>query len=568
MDVITDDLTRLGERLEILEHRVYALEHPAEEASLLPEKAERPPAASVATNEPQFEQTAGMFSVLGKAMLGIAGAYVLRAIAESGSLPKLAVVVTAIAYAGIWLIWAARLPAEALFARTTFAITSALILAPMLWELTLRFNVLPAWATAAVLAAFVMGASFLAWKHNLESVFWIANVTVVLESLALLMATHNMVPFIWALLITAMIAEFAAARGRNLGVRALVALAADLAICALIYIYYDPTNVPSNYSAFPATALLAPGIVLLLIYAASDAFQTSILHQPISFFETGQAVIAFLLAALSVLRFGSSVGGPVLGAFCLLFAAAGYTAVFIYFDRSPEQRNYHVYATGSAALLVAGSYMILPSPWLALCLAFIAILATFGGVRTLHLTLEFHGLIYMAAAAFASGLLNYVYRALVGNFPAAPSLTVWMVVVSSILCYAGADRYPGDEWKQRVIHVVAATFAVGGTAALLIFALMRISEAITTTGPHLIAFIRTLTICSVALALAYCGSRWQRKELAWIAYATLIFVAAKLLFEDLRHGQLVFIAASIFLFAVTLILVPRLIRPGQRSFQQ
>ena len=99
----------------------------------------------------------------------------------------------------------------------------------------------------------------------------------------------------------------------------------------------------------------------------------------------------------------------------------------------------------------------------------------------------------------------------------------------------------------------------------VIFALMRISEAVMTTGPHLIAFVRTLVICAVALTLAYCGSRWQRKELAWIAYATLAFVAAKLLFEDLRHGQLVFIAASIFLFAVTLILVPRLVRPGQRG---
>ena len=566
MEVITDDLTRLSTRLEILERRVYALEHPSEEAAPLPEQAESQSAAKVATREPQFAQTAGMFSVVGKAMLGIAGAYVLRALAESGSLPKLAVVVTAIAYAGIWLIWAARLPEEALFARTTFATTSALILAPMLWELTLRFNVLPAWTTAAVLAAYVMLALFLARKHDLESIFWIANVTALLESLALLMATRNMIPFIWALLTMAMIVEFSAARGRKLGVRALVAFAADLAICALIFIYYDPTNVPLNYSAVTAASLLAPGIVLLLIYAGSDAYQTSILHRPISVFETGQAVIAFLLAALSVLRFGSSVGGPALGAFCLFFAAAGYTAVFIYFDRSPEQRNYHVYATGSAALLVAGSYMVLPSPWLALCLALISILVTYFGVRTLHLTLEFHGLMYLAAAAYTAGLLNYVYRALVGNFPAAPSLTNWIVVVSAILCYALADRYPGDEWKQRIIHVVAATFAVSGTSALVIFALMRISEAIMITGPHLIAFVRTLAICAVALTLAYCGSRWQRKELAWIAYATLVFVSAKLLFEDLRHGQLVFIAASIFLFAVTLILVPRLIRPGQRGY--
>ena len=36
-------------------------------------------------------------------------------------------------------------------------------------------------------------------------------------------------------------------------------------------------------------------------------------------------------------------------------------------------------------------------------------------------------------------------------------------------------------------------------------------------------------------------------------------------FEDLRHGHLAFIAASIFLFAVTLIVVPRVARTGLRT---
>ncbi|MGB9407947.1 MAG: hypothetical protein WCA89_10440, partial [Terracidiphilus sp.] len=81
---------------------------------------------------------------------------------------------------------------------------------------------------------------------------------------------------------------------------------------------------------------------------------------------------------------------------------------------------------------------------------------------------------------------------------------------------------------------------------------------------HPIAFIRTLALCALALALAFAGSRWRRIELTRIAYATLALVAAKLLFEDLRQGRLEFIAASIFLFAITLIAVPRLARMGQK----
>jgi hypothetical protein len=83
-------------------------------------------------------------------------------------------------------------------------------------------------------------------------------------------------------------------------------------------------------------------------------------------------------------------------------------------------------------------------------------------------------------------------------------------------------------------------------------------------GAHHVAFIRTLTACTAAIALAYGGAHWLRMELTRIGYATLALVAVKLLLEDLRHGHLAFIAGSIFLFAITLIVVPRVGRVGQR----
>ena len=103
-----DALARLTARVENLEHRISVLEHPSETAASVPAEPATP-----ATLQPTAEafpsaEAGGVFPVLGKAMLGIAGAYVLRAVAESGSFPKLAVVVLALAYAGMWLVWAAR----------------------------------------------------------------------------------------------------------------------------------------------------------------------------------------------------------------------------------------------------------------------------------------------------------------------------------------------------------------------------------------------------------------------------------------------------------------------------
>jgi hypothetical protein len=563
-----DALARLTARLEKLERRVSTLEHPTETSASAPAAPVKPATLQPTREAFPFAQEGGAFPVLGKAMLGIAGAYLLRAVAESGSFPKLAVVVLALAYAGMWLIWAARVPAAAYFASTVYAITAALILAPMLWELTLRFEVLPSSATAGVLSVFVVSAYALAWKRSLTSVVWVVNVTAVLTSLALLIATRDLAPFTSALLIMALASEAAAARNHWLRLRPLVAAAADLGVWILLYIYSRPEGIPSDYKNVARPVLLALGCTLFLVYGASIVFRTMRLRKKISVFEIGQTVIAFLLAAFSVLRFGASAGAPgvsvMLGAFCLLLSAVCYAAAYAYFDRHHEERNYHVYATWSAALFLAGSFLCLPPMLLTLCLSVAAIVATLLGVRASRLTLEFHGLAYLAAAAYASGLLDYAGRALAGTFPAVPGWTVWIVAASAVSCYAVGGRFRTERWNQRLLQLLSAILAVAAAVTFLVSLLVWLAAIGITTGASQVAVIRTLITCLAALALAFIGSRWQRSELIWIAYGTLALVTAKLLFEDLQHGHPGSTAVSIFLYAMALILVPRMARVGRR----
>ena len=561
MDDLLDALARLTDRLEHLERRVCALEH----SSATPASLHTPitaPAQETPIKQPSgLPQTGGLFSVVGKAMLGIAGAYLLRAVAESGALPQVMVVVLALAYAGMWLLWAARVKADLRFAGAAYALTSAFILAPMLWELTLHFKVLPAFGTAGVLSAFAVGASVLAWKRNLGPVIWVANVTAVVMALALMIATHNLVPFLAALVIMAFASEFAAGRNRWLRLRFLVAPASDIAVWILIYIYSLPESARSEYGGVPSAVLLALPSALFLIYGASIALRTTGLNQRITIFEIGQTTIAFSLAAVSWLWFGPSARSG-LGIFCLLVSATCYAAAFVRFDRLSGQRNFYVYSSWSAALLLAGSFLCLPSSLLALVLSGAAILATFVGVRTARLTPEFHGLLYLAAAAFASGLLEYAVRALAADFPNAPGWMVWVVAASVLLCYVVGGRFPGERWNQRLLRLLSAILAVSAAATLLVSALVWLAAMGMTPDASHIAVIRTLITCALALSLAFGGSRWQRVELVWTAYGMLALVTAKLLFEDLPHGRSGSIAVSIFLYAVALILVPRMARLG------
>lgn len=561
MDDLLDALARLTDRLEKLERRVSALESPSATIVSFPVPAVHPAAAPSAGTD-NLPEASGVFAVVGKAMLGIAGAYLLRAVAESGSFPKLAVVVLALAYASMWLVWASRVPAEARFASTAYAATAALILAPMLWELTLVFKVLSAFATAGILVAFVATAFALAWKRSLVAIVWVAYGTAVVTAIALLVATHDLIPFLCALLFMALISEIAAAGSRWLSLRPLVAGAADLAVGILIYIYSSPESVRTDYRSVGTTVILTLGAVLFVIYGASVALRTIRLHQRITIFEIGQTVIAFLLAAFSVYSFSSRVGTA--GVVYLLLSGACYTAGFACFDRLPELRNYHVYATWGVALVLVGSFLCFPPLPLSLGLSVAAITATFLGIRSSRLTLEFHGLLYLAAAAWVSGLLDYAGRALAGAFPAVAGWTVWIVAASAVLCYSIGGRFRGEQWNHRVLRLLSATLAVSAAVTFLVSALVWLAAAGMTVGESHVAIIRTLITCAVALAMAYSGSRWQRVELIWIAYGVLALVTVKLLFEDLHHGHPGSIAVSISLYAVALIAVPRMARMGRR----
>lgn len=565
MDDLPGTLARLTTSLEALERRVYALEHPSPIQPPIPAQADTQTATAHTAPTRSSTQAGGAFSVVGKAMLGIAGAYLLRALAESTTFPRAAVIAIAIAYAAMWLVAATRVKAEAWFASVAYAATSVLILVPMLWELTLRFRVFPSAMAASVLATFVVASFALAWKRHFTAIVWVTAAAGSAAALIMAVATHDLVPFIVAILVMAIASEYAAARNRSMAIRLWVAASADIAVSALIYIGSRPEGARIDYKEVNAIFLLALAPILLLIYAASATLQTMLRRTRITFFQASQTLVAFLLASWSMLAFRSGTGAVVLGLLCLMSSALGYALVFARFAATMERRNYHVYAAGSAALFLTGVYLCLPPVWLVLLLGMAAIAATILGVRTGHLTLEFHGLAFLWAAAFSSGLLVYIAHAFAGTFPASPAWLVWIVAAAAGLAYAFQRRFQADQWLHYLLDVLSAILAVGATAALLVWATVRLMVVAITPGASHIAVIRTLITCALALALAYSGSRWQRKELGWLADGTLVFVASKLVFEDMGHGHLGFTAASIFLYAITLLSVPRLVRLGQKT---
>lgn len=553
---IPDPLTvRLDARLDDLERRVSLLE---QRAAPLPASAGQPIAAPPAPPLPEFAFSSGALTILGRAMLGIAGAYLLRALEESGSLPRLAVASAALLYAMLWLAVAARVRDQGWPASTTYACTSALILAPMLWELTLRFNLLPAAATAAVLAGFALLASLLAARR--PAVVAVAHIAVAVVALALAVAAHSLPPFLATLLFLTALGEYAVLRSSPVRARLLVAIATDIGVWALIYIYMGAPSTRAEYPPLGVAALLAPGLVLFTLAGSGTVVRTLAQHRPITIFDIFQTTLAFLLAASALLAFGPSSAALVFGCSCMLLASAGYAVVLLRVSAPAGPRTEGVFAAWSAALLLAGGWFCLPPQSLAALLCILALAAVLLARRRSQPPLDLHIMLFLAAAAVASGLPAYAFLALAATPSGLAPWSIFLVTVAALCCYLAARPQSGLNRTRLALRVISALFALAALSALAAGGLAGLLALRLLPQPHHLAFIRTLTLCVAALLLAYCGARWRRFELTRLGYVVLILVAAKLLLDDLRHGHLEFVAASIFLFALTLIAVPRMAR--------
>jgi len=566
VDGIASAVDQLSERVRELERRVSALEDPAAGSNyprLTGTEIQEPRVRTPGRAFPLLDASGGAVPVLGKAVLGIAGAYLLRAIAESGTVPKLPVSLVAIVYAALWMVWAAKKHTTSRFAGVTYGITSALILSPLLWESTVRFQVLSPAFAAAVLAAFLVLSLALAWQHNLQGIPWIAMLASVGTALALIIGTRELVPLTAALLAVALAAEVAACLGRRLSLRAVPALAADFAVWLLVYVLTSSGGVPEGYRPVSAATITALCLALAVIYGASIGVRSFGLRQRITLFEIGQGVLAFALAAYGVMRATQGSAAAALGALFLLLAAACYWGALSRFTEEAYTRNRRVSANWAAALLLAGGFLLFPANLQVPILCLAAAAAAFVYTRTRKLSLGLHASLYLVAAAAVSALPAYAASALAGSVPAAPGWTVWIVVISAVTCYAVGSRRGEDQGKRRLLWVVPAALVGFAGTALAVAAIVGLFAGRMELGASRLSVVRTIVNCALALVLGFLGSRWKRVELGWVAYAAVAFGTLKLLFEDLRFGNAASLVVSLLFYGLILILLPRWTRRGK-----
>lgn len=560
MDDFPDALSALASRMDALEKRVHDLEHPGEVIAQAAAELGSAGAVTAPVDTFSVEQTGSIFPTLGKTMLGFAGGFLLRALAESAKLPIWVVEALAIAYAVGWLVLATKSNAKSNLASVVYGGTSILILGPMLWELIFRFKAMSPVGAAFVIVGFVVVATVFTWNRGSAVVYSTTQAACALIALALSIASHALMPFVFALLLMFLVAEYAAARDRGRSIRPWIALATDLAISGALFVYSGLPTSRTQYPDIQIALLLAPSGMLLLICAGSVAINTALLHRKITVFETGQCVLAFLLAVASILSFRPDGALSILGTACLSLSLLCYWGAFGVYRRVADQFNFRVFATWAMGLFLAGFLWLLSPNEAGACLSLAALISFVLGARYACLVLDFHGVVLLFTSALISGLFEYSIRTLAGPLTTRVSWSGLWVAACSLVCFATFKPRARETWHRQALHFISALVAASAVLALFVQMLLRLATLFITPDAFHVAFLRTLAVCSVATALAYGGASWRRQEMTQIAYIALAFEATKLIFEDMRLGHMEFTAASFILFATALFSVPRLAR--------
>jgi hypothetical protein len=536
-----------------------------------------PPVAVVPTPEPPAAERWGPVALLGRTLMVLGGAYLFRALTESGALPALAGVGLGLAYALLWLWLADRAAVAGRRLSASFhGAAFALIAAPLAWEAASRFEVFSATEGSATLAALTGAALAVAWRRDLRSVAWLASLAALLSAWAFMGSVAPVIPAACVLVLVA-VADDWVARARGWLVLSWVSAAAadlTLAFMAMGELLGEGAAVRPG-QGYGLAALLLGHFVL---FAGSAALRAAGRGWRVRWFDLFQlpaaALVgyggAFLLARrLPPLALGLGLGSVLVG-----LAALEVTRRL--FERRAEHRHAYVFfAWTGLVLILGGSALLVPPAGRAVAWAAAAVVLAWIASRRHSVTLGLHAWVSGTAAAVASGLLVYAAYAFAASaegpwVPLRPAS--WLVLLA--LAVAASLDLPAESpfWSRvetRAVKLMLLAVLAWGAFGVACGALAHWLAGAPGAGagapadPAALALLRMGVVAAAALLLGWLGRFRRYREAAWLVYPVLVLGAFKLVLEDFLLGRAAELFGALALYGAVLILAPRLARASQ-----
>ena len=556
---------RLESRLERVEQRLARLESvsPAPGSIVEPTHAEPEEAA---LRGPLSEGEA--LPIIGRALLVLGGAFVLRALTESGLLPQGAGIALGLAYAALWFILADRAGGGTRRRTATLrGLAASIIGFPLLWEATVKFGVLSPPASALALLALTALALSVAARRQLLALAWVVTLGAVATALVLAVATKMMVGFVSVLLLLGLATVWLAGIRRWHGIAWVVAIAADLLVLLMtaMALLGDSDRVSQLFSP---GGLVSLQLALPVIYVGSFICRTLAHRRDVSIDETLQGVVASLIGfggAIALTRSTAITSVP-LGIVSLVMVAGCYGVSFAYVDRRLGlKRGFVLYSSLALLFTLVASIVLFRGVVLALTLCAVGLVVASVGSWRSRATLSLHGAVYLIAAAVSSGLVaasvNLMVRpsdSLAGTIGpvmlavlVAAAIYVWLPVAAHGRTWGRYSTLP------KVVVLVVLVLGIGGAITGWVApALPRLPGGAIDAAA--LGVLRTAILAVAAVAARRAGRLRGLAEVGWLVYPVLIAGGLKLLLEDLRTGRPATLVVSLVLYGGALILVPRM----------
>jgi hypothetical protein len=555
----------LEEAVSRQERRVAALE--GLNATQRGEEAGRPESRKDADSSPapvvdQWSMSAfkGTPALVGRSLLILAGAFLLRALTEAGTLATATGVALGLAYGASWIFAAAMAARKGARASAGFfGVCAAVIASPLIFEASTEFGVLSPTGSAAMLALMTAAGLILASRWRLPESAWVFVIGALVTAAALAVVRPPGEAATAVLVALGLAAAWSEGLYRWESLRWLTAVGADVGVLRLTAMATAPDG---PHGIDPPRVLLVAALqaVLLLGYVGSSFARAHGGRHQIRVFDYVQTAIAWIIGWGGAIQLAEvhEIGSRGLAGFPLVVGVAAYAVAFGVVEKSHGKNRSFFYLSTLGLSLVLVGFPGAVGDASAVVWAVLAMIFAVAGSRWNQLTLLVHAASLLIAAWISSGLAAETVSDLSGRagaeaIPGTRALLVAILTVATTVFILLTRRLEKTGWVQRLPLTVMLVLS----GAVMASTMVSVAELV---APGAALWMGTVALSMMTVVAALLASRWGVREAGWIVYPLLAVTGLRVVLADLASGRTLVFVVALAAYGAALITSPKILR--------
>lgn len=553
-------ITRLDSRISRIEEAVFEGARPVTAAT---REAVRDHGHGGSAQGIAAEPSRSMINsvLIGRSLIVFGGAYLLRALTESGAFPIMIGAMAGLLYAAIFL-WLAFRQAPIHRASATFhGMMSVLIAMPLAVETAVSFQKMRSEVSLLIIAAYCGVAGTIAIRNNLKALGWIVQVVTVGSLIALTVGSRSFVLGLYAFLLLAVGSLLEARRISTPALIFLPAAFSTLLVVPIADLSVTPETSPGAISglvAILAFVLVWIGGILVDSWYGED--------------RPGPGMLIHLFFVL-VVGVGAGLYVSLQSSLSFLFApvvtivalATGIFAWWMTTHKGDDDKRSLIFVIVTTLLLMAVTGSLL-SPaatsvvWL--ILAALSILPARSG----HPLLYASATILVVGAAFESGLLTWTLETLLSVPDPSELVPSFSAVLTMAVALVVLFTTPPIRVKKKFFRSIAdgttTTIIAGGFAGFAIHAVQLALPVIgaSTDDAGAVAAVRTIVLSLATILLAWLARFTKTSTTGVLVNPVLILTAILIVTVNVRIGRAATHFPAFIMYGLSLIVAPALKR--------